>query len=175
MKRTYVVALFAVLVLLASCQGKPQPVQSQSNDQLKESLEQANRYLANEEEEEIQNYVRRHQWEMVSTGTGLLYQIVQSGDGPLIQPGQAVMAEYVLYNLFGDVVYSSQTEGPMRFVVGQGGVVTGLDEAVRHLHRGDVARVIVPSHLGYGLLGDQKSVPSKATLIYTLNIIEVQQ
>lgn len=175
MKRTYVIAFWALILLLASCQGKPQPVQPQSNDQLKESLEQANRYLANEEEEDIQNYVRRHQWDMVSTGTGLQYQIVQAGEDQLIQSGQTVTAEYVLYNLFGDVVYSSETDGLMHFVVGQGGVVTGIDEAVRHLHRGDIARVIVPSHLGYGLLGDQKSVPSKATLIYTLKIIEVQQ
>ena len=175
MKRTYVIAFWALILLLASCQGKPQPVQPQSNDQLKESLEQANRYLANEEEEDIQNYVRRHQWDMVSTGTGLQYQIVQAGADQLIQSGQTVTAEYVLYNLFGDVVYSSETDGLMHFVVGQGGVVTGIDEAVRHLHRGDIARVIVPSHLGYGLLGDQKSVPSKATLIYTLKIIEVQQ
>ena len=174
MKKTIVIVFCAILVLLASCQEQPKPVTIPSDAQLKESLEKANRYLANDEEEDIQNYVRRHQWEMVSTGTGMRYQIVKAGNGPLIEPGQRVTMDYVLYDIFGDVVYSSDNDGVIQFVVGQGGVVAGVDEAVRHLHRGDVAHVIVPSHLGYGLLGDQKSVPSRATLIYTLTIIEVQ-
>ena len=174
MKRTFVIVLCAIMVLLSSCNEKPQPVAQLSDSQLKESLERANRYMANDEEEDIQNYVQRHQWDMVSTGTGMRYQIVKAGTGPTIEPGQLVTMEYVLYDIFGDVVYSSDNEGPMRFVVGQGGVVAGVDEAICHLHQGDVAHVIVPSHLGYGLIGDQKSVPSRATLIYTLKIVEVQ-
>ena len=174
MKKTLFIALFVVLV--ASCHEKPQSVAppAADNTQLTESLEKANRYLVNDEAEDIENYVRRHGWNMVSTGTGLRYEIVRQGDGSLIQGGQLVTMEYVLYDIFGDVVYSSDTDGVMKFVVGQGAEVAGLDEAVRHLHRGDVAHVIVPSHLGYGLLGDQKSVPGRATLIYTLKIIEVQ-
>ena len=176
MKKVLVIVFSALLIVLSSCHGRPQTAvePTVSDAQLKESLERANRYLANDEEEDIENYVRRHQWDMVATGTGMRYQIVKAGDGSLIQPGQRVTMEYVLYDIVGDVVYSSDTDGVIRFVVGQGGVVAGVDEAVRHLHRGDVAHVIVPSHLGYGLLGDQKSVPSKATLIYTLKITEVQ-
>ena len=173
MKRAILIVISVVLAWMTSCQEKPQPTSATSDAQLKESLERVNRYLANDEEEDIENYVRRHQWNMVSTGTGMRYEIVQQGEGPLIQGGQFVTMEYVLYDIFGDVVYSSDTEGVMRFVVGQGAEVAGLDEAVRHLHRGDIAHVIVPSHLGYGMLGDQKSVSGRATLIYTLHIIEV--
>lgn len=174
MKNTIAILLCFLMVWLSSCNEKPKTVAPTSNAQLKESLERANRYLTNDEEEDIQNYVRRHQWEMVSTGTGMLYQIVKSGDGPLIQPGQLVTMEYVLNDIYGDVVYSSDSDGVIKFVVGYGGVVAGVDEAVRYMHCGDVAHVVVPSHLGYGLLGDQKKVPGRATLIYTLKIIEVQ-
>lgn len=174
MKNALVIVLCAILLGLSSCHEQPQSSTTKvSNSQLKESLEKANRYLTSDEEEDIQNYVRRHQWEMVATGTGVLYQIVKTGNGPLIQPGQVVTMEYVLNDLYGDVVYSSDSDGVIKFVVGHGGVVAGVDEAVRHLHQGDIAHVVVPSHLGYGLLGDQKKVPSRATLIYTLNIIEV--
>jgi FKBP-type peptidyl-prolyl cis-trans isomerase len=85
-----------------------------------------------------------------------------------------VTLDYVLYDLVGDVVYNSETEGPMRFVVSRSEVPSGLDEAVRLLHEGDRAWAIVPSHLGYGLLGDQKSVPSRATLIYYLSVKKVE-
>lgn len=174
MKKLLVISLFAFVVALSACREKPQTVIPASDAQMKESLEKANRVLVNDEEEDIVNFARRHQWELVSTGTGLRYQIVKTGDGPFIQPGQRVTVEYVLYDIFGDVVYTSDEEGLMQFAVGQGGAVAGIDEVMRLLHKGDRARVIVPSHLGYGLLGDQKSVPSRATLIYTLNVIEVQ-
>lgn len=175
MKRLILYILGFVLVLMSACHEKPQPTIVPSSDaQLKESLERVNRYVANDEEEDIENYVRRHQWNMESTGTGMRYEIVKEGDGPLIQPGQLVIMEYVMCDIFGDVVYSSENDGVIRFVVGQGGAVDGVDEAVRHLHKGDIAHVIVPSHLGYGMLGDQKSISGRATLIYTLKIVEVQ-
>lgn len=165
-----------VLGFLCSCQEPAQqPVQKPSSDrQMKESLEKANRYLVNDEEEDIDNYVRRHQLEMTPTGTGLRYQVVETGNGALIQPGQAVTIEYVLYDLRGDVVYSSENDGLMKFVVSRSEVPSGLDEAVRLLHENDRAWVVVPSHLGYGLLGDQNRIPSRATLIYNLKIKKVE-
>lgn len=170
--------LFFLLALsiLCACEEQPvKPAQPSSDRQIKESLERANRYLANEEEEEINYYVRRHQLEMVSTGTGLRYQVLEKGDGALVQAGQTVTLEYVLYDITGELVYTSEKDGLMRFLVGKSDVPSGLDEAVRLLHVGDRACVIVPSHLGYGLLGDQNAIPSRATLIYMLKITKVEQ
>ena len=162
MKRSKLLILLAFLVICSCREQRPQqPVQGQSDRQVRESLEKANRYLINDEEEEIDNYVRRHQLDLVETGTGLRYQIVEEGKGKPVQPGQTVTLDYVLYDITGDVVYSSENDGLMRFVVGKSEVPSGLDEAVRLFHEGDRAWVIVPSHLGYGLLGDQKNVPSR--------------
>ena len=167
--------LSALVFFCCSCdQQPPKQVQPSSDRQIKESLERANRYLVNDEEEEIENYVRRHQLEMIATGTGLRYQIVNKGKDSLIRQGQTVTMDYVLYDLMGDVVYSSEMQGPMKVLVGRSEKVTGLDEALRYLHEGDCAWVIVPSHLGYGLLGDQDAIPSRATLIYYLKITKVE-
>ena len=168
--------VFSASLVLFSChEATPQSQSDPVDDkQLKESLEKANRYLANEEEEDIQNYIARHQLDMVATGSGVRYQVISEGEGDTIQQGQTVTMDYVLYNIRGEVIYSSETEGPKTFVVGTGGVPSGLDEAMRHLHQGDVAKVIVPSHLGYGLPGDQKSIPPRATLIYSLRITSVR-
>ena len=111
---------------------------------------------------------------MIATGTGLRYQIIKPGSGELIQPGQTVTMEYVLNDIRGDVIYTSETEGDKKYVVGHSDVETGLDEVARYLRLGDVAKVIIPSHLGYGLLGDQKSIPERATLIYTIKIKDIQ-
>ncbi len=170
----FVLALLLMGFLMASCQQKPQPQQKVDDRQVKESLEKANRYLISDEEEEINNYVRRHQWEMSATGTGLRYQITKEGEGPRVQPGQKVTLDYVLYDIMGDVVYSSDKEGSMSFVVGGGEVVSGLDELVRLLRQGDEVRAVIPSHLGYGLLGDQDLVPGRATLIYYLRVMKIE-
>lgn len=176
MKTAQALMVWMVLGLLCSCQESAQkPVrQSTSSPQMKESLEKANRYLVSDEEEDIDNYVRRHRLELISTGTGLRYQVVENGQGALVEPGQTVTLEYVLFDLIGDTVYSSDKEGLMEFVVGRSAVPSGLDEVVRLLHKGDRAWAVIPSHLGYGLLGDQKRVPSRATLIYNLKIKEVE-
>jgi len=173
--KTTVWYVFLVMLLFASCgEQKPKPAATNQEEQLKESLEKANRYLVNDEEEDIQNYIHRHNYEMISTGTGLRYQVLHQGAGDTICPGQLVSLEYELRNIMGDVIYTSENDGVKSFVVGHGDVESGLDEAVRHLRKDDVAVVIIPSHLGYGLLGDQKSIPERATLIYTLKVKDVK-
>lgn len=164
---------FSFLFLFGACRDS-KPDTTMDTQELKGSLEKANRYLINDEEEDIQNYISRHKLDMISTGTGLRYQILKQGSGPVIEPGQIVTVEFVLNDIRGDVVYSSENEGDMKFTVGHSDVVSGLDEVVRYLHLNDVAKVIIPSHLGYGLLGDQKSIPERATLIYTIKIKDIQ-
>ena len=166
-----------MLLLLAffSCGGKPsgQSVNVSKSD-MKSSMEKANRYLLNEEEVDIENYIKRHGLSMTSTGTGLRYQILEQGSGPLIEKGQSVRLEYVLHNIAGELIYSSDNDGVKEFVVGNGSVESGLDEAMTYLHRGDVAKLIIPFHLGYGLHGDDDRIPEYATLVYTIKVIDNQ-
>lgn len=176
MKKTGVF-LFLLLIanLLVSCrEGTPVNTVDLQSEQLKESLEKANRYLTNEEEEEIQRYISRHKLDMVSTGTGLRYQVTQEGRGDLIRPGQRVRLEYVLNDIAGHVIYSSEKDGIRTFDVGCGDVEPGLDEVMPYLRKDAVAKVIIPSHLGYGLQGDHKGISPRSTLIYTLKVIEVK-
>jgi len=50
-------------------------------------------------------------------------------------------------------------------------VISGLEEGILYLSEGDKAKIIIPSHLGYGLLGDlDKNIPPKATLIYDIEL-----
>ena len=141
---------------------------------MKQSMETANRYLLNEEEEEIENYVQRHGLEMVRTGTGLRYQIIRQGDGKQIANGDVVSLDYELHSLKGELIYSSDKEGVKTFKVGEGGVESGLNEAMAYLHYGDVAKLIIPFHLAYGLHGDDNRIPEYATLVYTIKVIENQ-
>lgn len=164
-----------MLLALLSCEEKPRkPIENLTKSEMKSSMEKANRYLLNEEEEDIDNYVRRHGLTMVSTGTGLRYQIMKHGSERQVEKGDKVVLEYELHSIAGDLIYSSQNEGPKVFVVGDGSVESGLDEAMGYLHYGDVAKLIIPFHLGYGLHGDDHGIPEYATLVYTIKIIDNQ-
>lgn len=167
--------ILLLLISLFSCQEKPQkPSNPVTKNEMKNSMETANRYLLNEEEEDIKNYIARHGLEMISTGTGLRYQILSQGSGQRIGKGEKVTLEYEVGSVAGDLFYSSENDGLKSFVVGEGGVETGLDEAMSYLHRGDVAKLIIPFHLAYGLHGDDNRIPEYATLVYTIKIIDNQ-
>ena len=163
------------LLALFSCGDKgPKQQQPVTKSEMKSSMEKANRYMLNEEEEDIENYVKRHGPTMTTTGTGLRYQILKHGSEQRIEKGELVTLEYELHSIAGDLIYSSENDGVKSFVLGEGGVESGLDEAMSYLHRGDVAKLIIPFHLGYGLHGDDDRIPEYATLVYTIKIIDNQ-
>ena len=167
--------IFMLLLAFISCGEKPQKqAETLSKSEMKSSMEKANRYLLNEEETDIENYIKRHGLAMTSTGTGLRYQILKQGSERKIGKGERVTLEYELHSIAGDLIYSSENEGVKDFVVGEGAVESGLDEAMTYLHRGDVAKLIIPFHLGFGLHGDDNRIPEYATLVYTIKIIDNQ-
>ena len=167
--------IFMLLLAFISCGEKPQKqAETLSKSEMKSSMEKANRYLLNEEETDIENYIKRHGLAMTSTGTGLRYQILKQGSERKIEKGERVTLEYELHSIAGDLIYSSENDGVKDFVVGEGAVESGLDEAMTYLHRGDVAKLIIPFHLGFGLHGDDNRIPEYATLVYTVKIIDNQ-
>ncbi len=138
----------------------------------KASLEKSNRYIVRQESEYIDDYVERRGLPMKKTGTGLRYCVMKQGDTVSINKGDIVTLEYVTRLITGDVVYSSKENGPKVFQVGKGGVESGLEEVMLLLHVNDVAEVIIPSHLAFGLLGDGAKIPPRATLIYNIKAVE---
>ena len=167
--------ILMLLLALFSCDNnEPKQQSTITKSEMKNSMEKANRYLLNEEEEDIENYVKRHDLTMTSTGTGLRYQILKQGSEKKIEKGDQVTLEYELHSIAGDLIYSSENDGGKSFVVGEGTVESGLDEAMTYLHRGDVAKLIIPFHLAYGLHGDDDKIPEYATLVYTIKIIDNQ-
>jgi len=176
----YKFSIYLIIILLGSlgaCNTPEKPNSDEQNLQSKskKSLVVANQYLTRTENEEIENYIKRHQLKVVSTGSGLRYSVLKEGDGPRPKRGDIVTLTYKTRLITGDVIYSSDELGPMVFEVGKGGVETGLEEAILHLYLGDQAVIILPSHLAFGLLGDQKKIPPRATVIYEIEFIKLSQ
>jgi len=163
----------ALVILFTHCDrsGPGKPLQSPSK--YKEPLIKANQEAAKTENEQIEDFIFRHHWNMETTNTGIRYMITKQGIGAKAQDGKTVKLSYTLSLLNGDTVYSALKDGPIVFQVGKGQVITGLEEAILLLKVGDRTKFIIPSHLAYGLIGDQKKIHKKASLVYDIEFISM--
>lgn len=163
-------------IFAVSCQNPDsksrQPVANQAK--VKESLIKANRYLIRSEEEDISDFLRRYGWNMEKSGTGLRYYIDSTGAGEKARYGQLVSLKYQVMLLSGDIIYDSDQLGLKHFIVGRGGVETGLEEGILLLRKGDRAKFVLPSHLAFGLLGDSEKIPPRTPIIYLIEVIDIQ-
>ena len=168
--------LLSQVMTFASCEDNNADNQyvNTNNKQKKESLEKANRYMVLKEKEDVDNYIERHHLKVNWLGTGFCYSIVKQGDTELIKKGNLVTLDYEVRFLTGELVYNSKENGPKMFVVGMGGVENGLEEAIVNLHKNDVAVIILPSNMAYGILGDGNKIPPKTPIVYNLKVIENQ-
>ena len=161
------------LMALTNCHSDQPGNKRHDQKQFDESLIKANQQALAAENQQIDDYIYRHKLAMKSTPTGLRYQIMKEGIGAKVESGRTVKLSYTTMLLTGDTVYSALREGPLVFEVGKGQVITGLEEAILLLRVGDRAKFIIPSHLAYGLIGDQKKILHKATLVYDLELISM--
>ncbi len=171
----FVVYIVFLSLIVISCheQVKEEP-KSTGKDIFQEPLIKANKKAVTTEDEQIENYIRRHNWKMNTTGSGLRYAIYKQGSGAKAEQGKIAVINYSVQLISGEEIYSSKESGAKEFLIGKGGVESGLEEGILLLRTGDRAKFIIPSHLGFGLIGDQNKVPPKSTLIYDLELIQLK-
>lgn len=169
---------FFFIFVMFSCVNNDKPKYDQvvrhrvAQDDINESLEEANRNFLIQEAGLINDYIEYHKLNVIQTGTGLRYQIHAQGDDDLIEEGDIITLEYEVRLLNGNLIYSSENDGNKTFLVGRGGVESGLEEAVLKLSKNSVATLILPAHLAYGLTGDGNKVPHRATLVYKIKVVD---
>ncbi len=109
------------------------------------------------------------------TESGLRYQIIQKGTGVKAEKGQTVSVHYKGQLPDGTVFDSSYKRNePIDFPLGVGQVIPGWDEGISLLKVGDKARLVIPSHLGYGSAGAGGVIPPDATLVFDVELMAVK-
>ena len=109
------------------------------------------------------------------TESGLRYQIIQEGTGTKAEKGKTVSVHYKGQLSDGTVFDSSyKRNSPIDFAIGVGQVIPGWDEGIGLLKVGDKARLVIPSHLGYGSAGAGGVIPPNATLVFDVELMDVK-
>jgi FKBP-type peptidyl-prolyl cis-trans isomerase len=140
---------------------------------LDDSVMTYNREIVKLENQQIVDFINRYKWQMESTATGLRYMVYKSGKGAKPSFGSSVTIYYTAKLLTGDLIFRSDSINPVTFVIGRRNVTSGLEEGVMLMHQGDRAKLIVPSHLAFGLLGDLDKIPARAVICYDIALMRV--
>ena len=164
-----------LLLWTVACHHKPTGVvtvqTSQSTEETKDPYVEGNKRILALEQEEIALVIKRHHWNMTTTGTGLNYEIIEQGSGTCFSEGDSVVMKYTTALLSGKVIYDSETDGVKTFRVNKTEEIPALHEIAQLVAPGAKVRMVVPSHLAYGAGGDGQQIKGREALIMNIEIL----
>ena len=110
---------------------------------------------------------------VVTLPSGLQYEVLAEGDGATPGPTSMVTTHYHGTLIDGTVFDSSvQRNQPASFPVN--GVIAGWTEALQLMQVGDKWRLVLPPDLAYGDRGAGGVIGPGATLVFEVELLEVQ-
>ena len=107
---------------------------------------------------------------------GLLIQDLVVGDGAEAKDYNKVVVNYTGKLEDGSVFDSSLNPGrsPFTFTLGAGSVIKGWDQGLKNMKVGGKRKLTIPPDLAYGTNGAGNAVPPNATLIFEVELLEVE-
>ena len=110
--------------------------------------------------------------EFTTTGSGLKYRVLREGDGASPSSADTVLCHYRGWLDDGTEFDSSYNRGqPIDFPLG--GVIGGWTEGLQLVKEGGMIELEIPYDLGYGEGGMPPTIPPRATLHFTVELIEI--
>ena len=147
----------------------------------REAQELLNEYFANKAAEDAQEHIAEgkvflenngKREGVVTTKSGLQYEVLQEGTGRNPKATDKVRCHYEGRLINGDVFDSSyKRQQPADFGLNQ--VIAGWTEGVQLMKEGAKYRFYIPYLLGYGEQGAGSSIPPYSTLIFDVELIKV--
>lgn len=131
--------------------------------------------LMKKEQEDLAKYLKEKNITIQPQPSGIIFIESLGGKGIKIDTGVWVSVHFKVFLLEGKQLFSSYDRGePIVFEYGKRFDTPGVEEAIGMMKKGGKAMVIVPSRLAFGETGRGGVVPPFATMIYELEILNVQ-
>lgn len=130
--------------------------------------------IAQAESNPPMNAIPQNDPNVITTASGLRYTDLIEGTGASPQTGQRVRVHYTGTLEDGTKFDSSRDRNrPFDFTIGVGQVIRGWDEGVATMKVGGRRQLIIPPDLGYGARGAGGVIPPNATLIFDVELLQV--
>lgn len=108
--------------------------------------------------------------ESVTTESGLQYKEIECGDGEEAARGDTVSVKYR-----GTLENGKEFDsGTFPFQIGAGMVIPGWEEGIAGMKVGGKRKLTIPPDLAYGRQGSPPVIPPNATLIFDVELVEIQ-
>ncbi|MEG2075960.1 MAG: FKBP-type peptidyl-prolyl cis-trans isomerase, partial [Victivallaceae bacterium] len=110
---------------------------------------------------------------VVTTASGLQYEVLAEGSGDNAAADSNVTVHYTGTLLDGTVFDSSVKRGtPATFGVNQ--VIPGWTEALQLMNKGSKYKLYIPSRLAYGERGAGEMIQPGSTLIFEVELLDIK-
>ena len=107
--------------------------------------------------------------------TELKIEDLKKGKGDEALAGDNVLVHYTGWLTDGTKFDSSVDRGePFPFQLGAGQVISGWDQGVAGMRVGGKRKLTIPPDMGYGAAGAGGVIPPNATLIFEVELLEIQ-
>lgn len=171
MKRNLTKFFVLLTVILVGCTPKEEEKAIEWNSEKSTTM---NKQFSIEEEVDINVFLSRKQdWKMTKTGSGLRYYVYEEGVNTPPLPDDYVDIEYSIELLDGTKCYITPKDEVEELKVDKAQVESGIQEALKLLNEGSRAKLIIPSHLAHGLVGDMEKIPPLSTLLVDMHIVKI--
>ena len=153
---------------LISC-TKPKP-QLPSNkfvekDSARTALLKINSKLI-EKEDSLLHIVAKKKGDLKRTQSGLWYHIYPIGNAATLKDSMECRYACRVQLLTGKVVRTESN----RIIIGKKQCISGLEEGLKMMQKGDSATFIIPWYLAYGMSGSTAEIPAYTSLIYKVKV-----
>ena len=123
----------------------------------------------------LKKYIEEKKITVSPLPSGLYFVETLPGKGIKIDTGSWVKAHFSVSLVDGKKIFSTSERGePMEFEFGKKFDTPGFEEGVSKMVKGGKATLIVPSGIAFGETGRGAMVPPYSTVIYDLEIVDVQ-
>ncbi|MEA1875133.1 MAG: FKBP-type peptidyl-prolyl cis-trans isomerase [Bacteroidota bacterium] len=131
-------------------------------------------YSETKEMELLENYLNITNVTVTPTESGLYYVPIQAGSDETAKPGDKISVHYTGSLISGKVFDSSIGKSPFQFTLGAGQVIPGWEEGIAMMKKGEKAKLIIPSKLAYGKRGRGQDILPYSSLVFDIELINIQ-
>ncbi len=111
----------------------------------------------------------------ITTASGLIIEELVIGSGEEAKAGDTAVVHYTGWLTDGSKFDSSKDRNdPFAFGLGRRQVIGGWDEGVQGMKIGGTRKLTIPPELGYGARGAGGVIPPNATLVFEVELLELQ-
>lgn len=159
---------------IASAKGDLSISDEEANTLISEFFNKASKKVGQENLEEGNAFLEKNKARegVVTTESGLQYEIITEGKGPKPTADDQVKVEYTGTLIDGTVFDSSVERGqPATFGVSQ--VIPGWTEVLQLMPVGSKWKIYVPANLAYGERGAGADIKPNSTLIFEIELLDI--